>query len=320
MAGYTSENDERSGGAQGYLTALFVLVSIVVLSLPDGAQQRTAAALRATLLRPFVLVQEGIARARVHAATTEALQARLDSLTAIVANQRTLALENEQLRAAVGLGARMRTAYQPASVLRSGTTGSESSFLLDVGAEQGIHVNAPVITQHGLLGVVREVHPRSATGIDWSHPDFRASAMTLDGSVTGFVEARQRVFGDLERLLLDGVPFHQRLEPGTLIVTSGLGGVFPRGVPIGVVDSEAETRAGWLRSYWLRPAVDPTAATHALVALGPEGQPGAVAAAFGVDTLAAGADSVRAGSAARGARRGPRRGAPGGGPGGEERR
>ena len=31
------------------------------------------------------------------------------------------------------------------------------------------------------------------------------------------------------------IPFHERLEPGTLITTSGLGGVFPRGIPIGEV-------------------------------------------------------------------------------------
>ena len=52
------------------------------------------------------------------------------------------------------------------------------------------------------------------------------------------------------------------------IVTSGLGGVFPRGITVGTVDQLAAETAGWLRSYWLRPAILPGSATHVLVAVG----------------------------------------------------
>ena len=89
--------------------------------------------------------------------------------------------------------------------------------------------------------------------------------MTLDGAVYGMVRASQGRFREDTRLLVDGIPFQQQLSSGTILVTSGLGGIYPRGIPIGSVEEEAEARAGWRRSYWLRPFVEPGQATHVLV-------------------------------------------------------
>jgi rod shape-determining protein MreC len=45
------------------------------------------------------------------------------------------------------------------------------------------------------------------------------------------------------------------LKAGALIVSSGLGGVYPKGIPIGTIVSELKTPEGYARSYLLRPAV-----------------------------------------------------------------
>ena len=55
-----------------------------------------------------------------------------------------------------------------------------------------------------------------------------------------------------------------------VLVTSGLG-VYPRGIPIGVVIEESDTREGWNRPYWVRPSVSPGEATHVLVLVSEEG-------------------------------------------------
>lgn len=280
MPPFSGELGEVRGKGQRYGAIAMVVLALSVWSSGPATKERVAAFLRQTVLRPFVLTQQGIAQARVNAATAGLLQTEVDSLAAELVNQRPLREENAQLRALLALSNRLGAEFVAVSVLRAGTAGSESMLLLDAGAPDGIKVNAPIISGGGLLGVVREVRDRTSIGIDWSHPDFRAAAMTEDATVSGFVEARQRVFGDLDRLLLNGVPFHQQLAPGTQIVTSGLGGVFPRGIPIGVVDSEAESRAGWLRAYWLRPLVDPSEATHALVSLNVGGV-GGLETAFG---------------------------------------
>ena len=269
MSPYVTEEEERGPRRQLILTAVVLGLAVALRILPPAPQQRVASFFRGTVLFPFVLVQETLAQASVHAATTEELQARIDSLTASLANQSGLVEENRRLRALLRLGPRMGARYAPASVIRSGTSMSESSFVLDVGTVDGVGEDVTVMTGQGLLGVVTSVNRRRATAMDWTHPTFRVSAMTADETTSGMVRAERPEFGRADRLRLDGVPFHQRLEPGTLILTNGLGGVHPRGIPLGWVEEEAteeqEQGEGWRRSYWVRPAVDPGNATHVLV-------------------------------------------------------
>jgi hypothetical protein len=117
------------------------------------------------------------------------------------------------------------------------------------------------------------VGPRTSLAMDWTHPDFRVSVMTLDGEHYGIVEPRAGAFREEDRLLLNGIPFHTPLEEGAEVVTSGRGTVYPRGVRIGTVLSLAEAEAGWRRAYWIEPAVRPASVTHALVITGEEGRP-----------------------------------------------
>lgn len=265
MPTYTTDAQADEPSRHGLIAVGFFILAVVVLYLPDPAQQQLASALRGTLLRPFVMVHEGLAQRRVHAVDTEVLQGRLDSLASVIANQSTLLEENDRLRRLLDLSERLEDAYVAASVIRPGTPGSESMFMLDIGTRHGISSNTPVIMGRGLLGVVKEAEESTSWGMDWTHPEFRASAMTLDGVVYGMVQATSGGFREADRLLFDGVPFHQELEAGTVLVTSGLGGKYPRGIPIGAVLEEAEAGAGWRRSYWLRPFVSPGEASHVLV-------------------------------------------------------
>lgn len=264
---YTPENDEALSRRRLFTAIIFVLLSLVVLNLPPEPQQRLGAALRGSVLRPFLLVQETLARARVRSAEASRLQAELDSLVAVLATQSAVVEENRRLRDLLDLSRRVGPSFTPASAMRSGTAGSESMLILDVGREQGIEAGAPVVVKEGLVGVVREVRAGSSIAMDWTHPDFRASGMTVDGRSYGIVEPRHGEFRERDRLLLNGIAFYTDLSPGTRVVTSGLGGVYPRGIPVGTVLELAEAEGRWRKSYWLRPAVEPGAVTHVLVAL-----------------------------------------------------
>lgn len=265
MAGYNTD-PENGGRRQAGVAVFFVLLAVVVSYMPSAAQQQVASTLRSTILRPFVLTQGLLAQARLQATESSRLRAQLDTLTAEVVRRTHLAEENRRLRRLLSVAVRAGPAWVGASVIRPGTVGSESMFLLDVGSEDDVRVNAPIITSHGLVGQVREIRPGSSIGMDWTHPDFRASAMSLDGTTYGLVMSRQGDFREEDRLVLDGTAFHSNLEEGTPVVTSGLGGVYPRGIPIGLVDGVAEAEAGWRKSYWLEPMVGPGSVTHVLVA------------------------------------------------------
>lgn len=270
MPPYTAPDSVEAGQRRHFWGAVGVLVlALSLANLPAVAQEAVASALRATLLRPFLGLQSAVVGARVRATEVELLQARLDSATARLTARSTLAEENRRLRSLLDLGSRLGPEWQAARVLRPGTQGSESIFLLDRGVEDGLRQWAPVVTREGLAGMVREVQERSSVGMDWTHPDFRASAMNEEGTVYGFVEARRGIFREQDRLLLTGTPFSTRLDSGTVVLTSGVGGVFPRGIPIGRVVALAEAEGGWRTSYWLQPYVQPGDLVHVLVARGP---------------------------------------------------
>jgi rod shape-determining protein MreC len=81
--------------------------------------------------------------------------------------------------------------------------------------------------------------------------------MTSDGSAFGIVQAHLGTGPERFLLELRGVPFRNALTPGTLVVSSGWGGVFPRGIPVGTILGEVKTAEGWARTYLVRPAVPP---------------------------------------------------------------
>ena len=83
-------------------------------------------------------------------------------------------------------------------------------------------------------------------------------------------------------LELRGVPYRDSVPPGTPVLSSGLGGVFPNGIPVGTVIGLAQEDTGWERSYLVRPAANPGSATHVLILTGTHDS--TVASAFAPDS------------------------------------
>ena len=247
------------------MAAGFLVLAFFLFFLPASYQTPIRSGIRGTLLRPFILAQSELVNRGAAQVDVTALRAERDSLAAVVAAQASLAEENRRLRQLLGLRGRAPRSFVPAELVRIGTPGGESTFLLNVGTENGVRVGSPVIASGGLLGVVWEVGSRTSQAIDWTHPDFRASAMTADGEAYGIVESRRGRYREEDEMALVGAPFHVDVAPGTRVVTSGRGGVYPRGILLGTVLGIEEADTGWRKSYLVRPAVRPEAVTHVLV-------------------------------------------------------
>ena len=285
MALYGPEPERTPGRRQAALGVVFVLAALGMTYLPPATQQRVAWSLRATVLRPFLATQERLVEARWRAQRVEELQAQLDSATGLLATQAALADENRTLRQLLELRERAGPAFRPATVIRPGTPGSESMFLVELGAADGVRPGAPVVTRHGLVGRILEVREGVSVGMDWTHPDFRASAMLADGRAFGIVENERGRFREEDRLVLNGTAYFQEVREGTLVLTSGLGGVLPRGIPIGEIMGVRDAQGRWRKSYWIRPRVAPAAVTHVLVGTElVEGDVGSLWSDFGTAT------------------------------------
>ena len=235
-----------------------VVVALAARALPNTMRDPVATGMRRSFLAPLVMLQERSEKGRQSLLAADAKQSRLDSLSLDAMKAGSLEGENERLRKIIGLGSRIRWGFVPAEALHGRGIRDETTVILSAGSRAGVSRLSPVIAPEGLVGVVDQVDPTMSHAMLWTHPDFRVSAMSPDGSAFGIAQAHLTGGASGDYLIeLRGVPFRATLKPGSVIVSSGWGGVWPRGIPVGTVLQEIKTTEGWARTYLLRPAVNP---------------------------------------------------------------
>lgn len=300
----------RSVGRRDSLVlAACVATALVARAVPERMKEPVATSLRRTVVAPLVSLQRDAELSRKAFLERETISRERDSVAFDAMNAAALRRENAQLRRAIGLGARLRWGFVPAEILHSQGVGEEYTVTLSAGARAGVRPYSPVISADGAVGMVKTVDPAMSIAILWSHPDFRVSAMASDGSAFGIVAARLGSPGQRNTLELRGVPMRTSLKPGTEIWSSGLGGVFPRGIPLGTVIAEDKQPSEvWARTYVLQPATNP-ADVDAVLILQPTRRQveGIWASAASVDSalrrIAAAGDSMSRQATADSARR-----------------
>lgn len=258
-----------------------VAVSLAAMSLPEPWRDTVTRSLRQTVLAPLLALQQQSEELRTSRARFKAVEGQRDSAMLAATFLPELRNENARLRNLLGLGARLGSGYVAAEVLHQAEPTSDLTLIVSAGRQQGVRPFATVVSAEGLVGVVSEVDARTSTVVTWAHPEFRASAMGADASVFGIVQPGGAQSPDVWLLELHGVPYRQEVAPGTLIVTSGLGGVFPRGVPVGTITAETADASVWERRYVVRPSVHPAAVSHVMILVSPRDD---LRGSFGVGT------------------------------------
>lgn len=234
-----------------------IVLALAARALPNTMRDPVATGIRRIFLAPLVLLQEKSEKGRQSLLAADAKQAYLDSLSLNAMKAGSLESENDRLRKLIGLGSRLRWGFVPAEALHGRGIRDETTVILSAGSRAGVSRLSPVIAPEGLVGVVDQVDPTMSHAMLWTHPDFRVSAMSPDGTAFGIAQAHLTGATGGYLIELRGVPFRAALKPGALIVSSGWGGVWPRGIPVGTVLQEVKTSEGWARTYLLRPAVNP---------------------------------------------------------------
>jgi rod shape-determining protein MreC len=234
-----------------------VVLALAARALPNTMRDPVATGMRRSFLAPLVLLQERAEKSRRSLLLADERISTKDSVSMAAMTAAALEGENDRLRKLMGLGARLKWGFVPAEALHGRGIRDETTVILSAGSRAGIEKYSPVIAPEGLVGIVDQVDPTMSHAMLWTHPDFRVSAMSPDGTAFGIAQAHLTGATGGYLIELRGVPFRATLKPGALIVSSGWGGVWPRGIPVGTVLSEMKTTEGWARTYLLRPAVNP---------------------------------------------------------------
>jgi rod shape-determining protein MreC len=148
-----------------------------------------------------------------------------------------IARENEQLRSLLGWQQQTPWKLKLANVVMRDPANWWRTLQIDLGSRDGLRENLPVLTAAGLVGRVSAVGFTRSQVVLIGDPNCRVSALVENPAHdTGIVSAS----GPLDTSLVDLTYLSggASLKAGQNVITSGLGGVFPRGIPIGqVVDS-----------------------------------------------------------------------------------
>jgi rod shape-determining protein MreC len=153
-------------------------------------------------------------------------EAQLKRLTAVrEQNQRLQELLDVQRSIAIGV--------QLAKIIDVDTDPFRHRLLLNVGANQGVRIGQAVIDARGIMGQVVEILPNTATVMLITDP-VHALPVTIER--TG-LRTIARGSGALDELELPNIPVSADVKVGDKLISSGLGGHFPAGFPVGEVRS-----------------------------------------------------------------------------------
>jgi rod shape-determining protein MreC len=224
-----------------------VLAVLLIFSLPQRATSRLKLAIGSLFLPLFGLLNtaqrlpvdaaDAVMPRRALLKENERLQRENQQLRIQMARAAAITRENDQLRALIGWQRQMPWKLRLANVVMRDPANWWRTVQIDLGKRDGIVPNMPVLTPEGLVGRVSAVGFARSQVVLVGDPDCRVSALVENATHDiGIITPS----GPLDSSLVDltYLSGNADLRPGENVVTSGEGGIFPRGIPIGqIVDS-----------------------------------------------------------------------------------
>lgn len=185
------------------------------------------------------------------------LEAKVAELEGQLADYNEIKAENDRLKALLNFDTKTQN-LQPKTAHVIGKTPGHwfNVFIIDVGMADGIKKDMPVVNGDGLVGRVLQ------TGANYSRV---LAIIDSSSGVSGIVERTRdlgtingsNTAGDENPLLtMSNLPLDADLIPGDKVITSGLAGIFPKGIAVGEVVEVSQSNDGMRNEAVVKPYVD----------------------------------------------------------------
>jgi rod shape-determining protein MreC len=202
----------------------------------------------------------GLLRARDEA---EALRGRVRQLEQDTARLAETEAENARLRTLLDFRKTLGGTLLTTRVIGHDAAGLSRTLVVDQGSAAGIAKGAAVLAPEGVVGQVFQVSPHAARVLLVSDHNSGVDAVVQRTRGRGIVEGTAD-----GRCGLKFVKRTEDLQVGDLVVSSGLDGIFPRGVPIGHIQAVDKQGQGLFQYAQIEPAVDVERLEEVLVMVG----------------------------------------------------
>jgi rod shape-determining protein MreC len=243
----------RSAYRAEMMAGALVVGSLVLLALPESRQDSIARAANHVVLLPLAGARDVMGGYVGLRDENTRLRTDLQAARLELGATQGLRMQNRDLSRMLEFREDQPVDLVPTRVIDRDFGTLPTTFVIDVGWDDRVKVDQPVVTLEGLIGKTVDVGRSASEVMLFSHPEFSASAMLVGGDHLEYGVVRAAPNGEVELFL----PLRSGSEPGDRIVTSGYGGTFPRGIPIGTVERGREDqRLGLQKIDVVNPVVD----------------------------------------------------------------
>lgn len=138
-----------------------------------------------------------------------------------------------------------------ANVIGRNNSGFIKYLIIDMGSKDGIKIDLPVISSKGLVGKIVDVYRSSAKVKVILDKTLKVSVINFNSRETGVASG-----SDNGLIVVDFYSNLGQVNIGDLFITSGLGMLYPKGIPVGLVVKIETPDYGLFKKVYLRPLVD----------------------------------------------------------------
>jgi rod shape-determining protein MreC len=171
-------------------------------------------------------------------------------LRAELAGREELQRENERLRRLLGFAESQARRTVAARVIAEDAASWFRTIEIDRGYDDGVTEGLPVVDDAGLIGRVVRSTPHSSRVLLITDASSAVAVLVQDQRIRGVCR------GQGGALALDFALLQDAIQVGDGVVTSGLGGVFPKGLVVGYVRSVQQEQFGLFQTVEVEPAVN----------------------------------------------------------------
>ncbi len=250
---------------------LFLSVYILSAAARGQLKNEPLSALLMWILRPLQIAAQGtvswIGGLQENYDTIAGFRAENERLRRRVENlevERHKLLEaqatNDRLKRLLDFRAELPDKAITASIIANSPTSWFRSCLLDKGSADGVRKGMAVVTPLGVVGQVVSVTPRSAKVLLLTDPNSGIDVLVQRTRARGIVS------GSLENgIVLKYVKRSEDIQEGDRLITSGIDGVFPKGLWVGTVIKVVKQHVGLFQFIEVLPAVQPARIEEVLI-------------------------------------------------------
>jgi rod shape-determining protein MreC len=234
-----------------FLLLFYVLISIFLLAASDTSQIRAIRSLTISVIGAAEDAFGFIPNYFQLRNENSILREQNLTLSEQLIRLREAKQENIRLRQMLDLKERSPFTYVSATVVGKTLNLLQNTITIDVGQNDGVKPNMPIVTDEGLVGRVISTSSRYAIGQILWNKDFRASAKVERNRVDGILQ-----FEGGEHLSLKNVAKTLDVQVGDAVVTSEYSSIYPRGIKIGVVSKTSQAPGALFQTIEITPGVD----------------------------------------------------------------